>query len=341
MEVLGYLLLDVLIAYILDLLFGDPYWFPHPVRFIGWLIKSTEKCLRRLVEFLVVRGVENKGKAERVAGAFLMLIVTGVVFVLLLGILKAALLVHPVLFHILNIYILYSSFAAKCLADEAKKVQACLVKGSLEDSRKQLAMLVGRQTEHLGEKEIIRGVVETTAENTVDGVVSPLLYALLGSFFGIGAPLVYAFKAISTLDSMVGYMNEKYINFGRVSAKTDDAVNYLPARLTGLLIPAAAFLCGQSFSGSLRIMLRDRRNHKSPNCAYPEAAVAGALGVQLGGANVYFGQVMEKPTIGDAKRELKAADIQHTVRIMYVTSLIIVVLGALISAAVLAGQGMG
>lgn len=336
---MGYLLLDVLAAFILDLLFGDPYWFPHPVRFIGWLIKNTEKGLRRIVAFVVDRGARDRGRAERIAGAFLMLIVTGMVFLLVFGILKAAMLVHPVLFHLLNIYILYSSLAARCLADEAKKVHACLVGGSLDDSRKQLAMLVGRQTEHLEEKEIIRGVVETTAENTVDGVVSPLLYALLGSFFGLGAPLVYAFKAISTLDSMVGYMNDKYINFGRVSAKTDDAANYLPARLTGLLIPMAARLCGLNFRDSFRIMLRDRRNHKSPNCAYPEAAVAGALGVQLGGANVYFGRIMEKPTIGDVKRELVAGDIAKTIRIMYATAWLTVILGAFVSLAVLLQHG--
>jgi adenosylcobinamide-phosphate synthase len=169
-------------------------------------------------------------------------------------------------------------------------------------------------------------------ENTVDGIMSPIIYAVLGSVLGIGAPLVYAFKAVSTLDSMVGYMNEKYIDIGRFSAKTDDAANFLPARLSGLLIPLSAFLCGKSMKRSFLIMLRDRKNHKSPNCAYPEAAVAGALGIKLGGNNVYFGKVVEKPTIGDMEKELEAGDIPETIKMMYVSSLLTLILCAGIAA---------
>ncbi len=328
---LAILLLDVFIAFVLDLLFGDPYWFPHPVRFIGWLIKSTEKFLRNFIRRLAPGDIQAKARYERTAGTFLMLFVAAVTFLLVYSILKIAGLIHPVVFHVLNIYFIYSSLAAKCLADEARKIYRKLAEGDLTESRKQLAMLVGRQTDGLSEKEVIRGVVETTAENTVDGIISPLVYAFIGSFFGVGAPLVYAFKAVSTLDSMVGYMNEKYINLGRTSAKTDDAANYIPARLSGIIIPLAAFLCGKSFVRSFKIMLRDRRKHKSPNCAYPEAAVAGALGIRIGGTNIYFGHAVEKPTIGDAVKELDREDIRDTIRIMYTAAFLTVFFEGLIA----------
>ncbi|MDF2524889.1 MAG: cobalamin biosynthesis protein, partial [Clostridiales bacterium] len=275
----------------------------------------------------------------RRAGIILMLFVVCTTFLLVLFILKFAALIHPTAFHIVNIYFIYTALASKCLGEEAKKVYKVLKSGNIVESRKQLAMLVGRETENLNEQEIIRGVVETTAENTVDGVMSPLFYAFIGSFFGIGAPLVYAFKAVSTLDSMVGYMNEKYINIGRASAKTDDAANYLPARISGILIPASAMLCGMNFSKSFYIMRRDRRNHKSPNCAYPEAAVAGALGIRIGGTNVYFGKAVEKPTIGDPDREIQAEDIPRTIHLMYVSSTLTLILGLLASiTALLPGQ---
>lgn len=321
-----YLLLDVAIAYLLDLVLGDPYWLPHPVRFIGWLIKRTEALVRGAVGRTVKAG-DERAKAERRAGWVLMLVVVSATFLTVLGVQILAQKIHPLLFHAVNIYFIYSALAARCLAVEAKKVYRAVKSGDLAESRKQLSMLVGRETSQLSEQEIIRGVVETTAENTVDGVISPLIYAIAGSLFGIGAPVVYAFKAVSTLDSMVGYMNDKYINLGRVSAKTDDAANYLPARLSGILIPVGALLCGLDFRKSFTIMLRDRRNHKSPNCAYPEAAVAGALGIKIGGSNVYFGQVVEKPTIGDADRTIRAQDIPGSIRLMYVSSALTLVIG--------------
>jgi len=320
----AYLFLDIIIAYIIDLIAGDPYWLPHPVRFIGWLAKKCEGFLRR---FTNKAGREAAAGKERIAGGILMLAVVGVTFFAILLILKISNVIHPVLFHILNIYIIYTSLAAKCLANEARKVYEVLAAKDLPEARKRLSMLVGRQTEQLNCEEVARGVIETTAENTVDGVISPLFYVVAGSFFGLGAPLAYAFKAISTLDSMVGYMNEKYINFGRVSAKTDDAANYIPARLSGVLIPFAAFLCGFSGSKSFSIMVRDRHNHKSPNSAYPEAAFAGALGIRLGGTNVYFGKPVEKPTIGDADREICPQDIVKAIRLMHIASLLALVTG--------------
>ncbi|MCX7746415.1 MAG: adenosylcobinamide-phosphate synthase CbiB [Clostridia bacterium] len=321
------LIFDVIIAYILDLIFGDPYWMPHPVRFIGLLIKKTEAALRKLLNKASIEGDVGAMKVkEKAAGFLLALIVVLTTFFAVFLLLQIAKAVHPVMFHVLNIYFIYSALAAKCLAHEANKVYRVLKTGNLIEARKSLAMLVGRETDGLSEKEVIRGVVETTAENTVDGVTSPLIYAVLGSLFGLGAPLVYAFKAISTLDSMVGYMNNKYRHFGFASAKIDDLANYLPARLTGVLIPVSAFLLRKSFSKSMAVMLRDRRNHKSPNCAYPEAAVAGALGIRIGGTNVYFGKVMEKPTIGDPDKELETKDIKETIRLMYMTSFITLLL---------------
>jgi len=225
------LLLDVFIAFVLDLILGDPYWFPHPVRFIGLLIQRTEGFIRRIIEKLAPGDTEARARYERTGGTFLMLFVVTATFLLVYFILKIAWLVNHALFHILNIYFIYSSLVAKCLADEAGKVYRKLSEGDIEGSRKQLAMLVGRQTEGLSEKEVIRGVVETTAENTVDGVISPLIYAFIGSFFGISAPLVYAFKAASTLDSMVGYMNDKYINFRELPQKlTMQQTSYLQGR---------------------------------------------------------------------------------------------------------------
>jgi len=326
----AYLLADIITAYVLDLIFGDPYWLPHPVRFIGWLIKRTERFLRDRIQEQHPGGASNRSRRERQAGVMLVLFVTLVTFAIVALICKAAYMTSPVLFHAVNVYFIYTALATKCLAVEAGKVYEALEKKDIEEARKRLAMLVGRQTDGLPEREVVRGVVETTAENTVDAIISPLIYTVIGSFFGIGAPLAYAFKAISTLDSMVGYMNDRYINFGRASAKTDDAANYIPARFSGLLIPLAAMFCKKGFTKSFRIMLRDRRNHKSPNCAYPEAAVAGALGVMLGGTNVYFGQPVEKPTIGDRLKELEAGDIKDTVRIMYAASFLTLLLGAAI-----------
>ncbi len=230
--------------------------------------------------------------------------------------------VKPILFYVFNIYFIYTALAARCLGDESLKVYRILKSGDLDAARRQLAMLVGRQTENLNEKEIIRGAVETTAENTVDGIISPMVYAVLGSFFALGAPFAYAFKAINTLDSMVGYTNDKYINFGWASAKLDDLANFIPARISGLIIPIAALLCGKSFVKSFRIMRRDRRNHKSPNSAYPETAFAGALGIRLGGSSIYFGKVVVKPTIGDPDKELELKDISNAVRLMHTASLI-------------------
>ncbi len=317
------LIIDAGAAFLLDAVLGDPPRFPHPVRFIGRLIAKAEKVLRSAIH----SGGGQQAAEERIAGAILTLFVVGATFGGVFGILAVAKQVSPVIFHGCNIYFIYSALAGRCLANESFKVYRLLRQGDLAGARKQVGMLVGRDTHTLDEKGIVRAVVETAAENTVDGILSPLFFIFLGLPFGMGAPLAYAFKAASTLDSMVGYKNERYFHFGRASAKLDDALNYIPARLSGVFIPAAAFCCGKGFRHSFQTMLRDRRNHQSPNCAYPEAAMAGALGVRMGGTNIYFGQPVEKPTIGDDIKELELRDIPETIKIMWVTSFLFFAVG--------------
>ncbi len=322
------IVIDLVCAYLLDLLIGDPHWLYHPVRLIGAWIHGLEPILRR---WTGGGRANTRPIRERWAGIILAGATTAVSFGAVWLMLRLALwLGGAVGYHLLNIYLIYTALATRCLAVEAVKVRQALSGLDLTAARQQLGMLVGRETTNLTEPEVIRAVVETTAENTVDGVIAPLCYAVLGGCFGMAAPLVYAFKAVSTLDSMVGYKNERYQYFGWASAKLDDGANFLPARLTGLLIPCAAGLLGFDSRQSFRTMLRDRRCHDSPNCAYPEAAVAGALGIQLGGANVYFGRIVAKPTLGDPLKPLEAGDIGATVKLLYVTSLLGAGLGLLI-----------
>lgn len=311
---------DFAAAYCLDLLLGDPEWLYHPVRVIGNFIRGLERLLGSLANRFT--GNRIRARAEKCLGIILALLTIGGTSGVVWSILELARQVSPVLYHLVNCYFLYTVLATRCLAHEALKVQSLLKREDLPGARYRVAMLVGRETDRLDETEVIRAVVETTAENTVDGVISPMIYAAVGALMGIAAPLAYAFKAASTLDSMVGYKNERYMNFGWASAKLDDMANFLPARLSGLLIPAAAFLLGNDYRRSFAVMLRDRKNHASPNCAYPEAAVAGALGIQLGGSNVYFGHLVHKPTIGDALHPLETRNIIETVKLMLVTSLL-------------------
>ena len=208
----------------------------------------------------------------------------------------------------------WMGLSAKCLAQEAVGVERALGRG-IEAGRRQVARIVGRDTAALSEREVVCATIETVAENTTDGVISPMAYGLLG-----GPVLMWAFKASSTLDSMVGYLDEKYRDIGWSSSKLDDVWNYLPARLTGCLLSLGAALCGLDGKSAFRIMRRDHRNHKSPNCAWSEAAAAGALHVQLGGTHLYFGKPVAKPTIGDDLRAPKREDIRAVVRMMYAAS---------------------
>lgn len=225
--------------------------------------------------------------------------------------LKLLLALHPIAYFAGNVVFMYTCLAAHCLSAEGLKVYNLLQKGDLESARKQTSMIVGRDTEQLDEGELTRAVVETVAENASDGIIAPLIYMAVG-----GAPLGMAYKAINTLDSMVGYKNERFIDFGWCSARLDDAANYIPARLTAAAMALGALLTGFNFRESVSTMLSEGRNHSSPNSGYPEAAAAGALGIQLGGTNLYFGKPVHKPTIGKASRPLNKRDIVGTIKLV-------------------------
>lgn len=303
--------LQIIVGYILDLIFGDPYEFPHPVRFIGKLIRFVEDKVRKCAK---------SKRALKIGGFVLWFVTVGMTYLVVWSIVKVA-DIHPVAAFVVNAFLIYTTLATKCLKDEAAKIYKVLESGDIEASRKQLSYIVGRDTTQLDEGEIVRATVETVAENTTDGIIAPLFYACIG-----GAPLAFAYKAINTLDSTVGYKNEKYGDIGFASAKIDDVANYIPARLTAFLMMIASFILRYNAKDCIKIAIRDRKNHKSPNCAYPEGAVAGALGIQLGGTNVYFGEVVYKPTIGDKKRETQREDIVRTNKLMYATSIVALVI---------------
>lgn len=297
-------------AILLDWIFGDPYWLPHPVRAVGWIIRQFES-----------RVIHLKCHAK-FQGILLWIGVLGTVSAVVWGGLAVLEEIHPWMRRLTEVLLIYTALAARCLDAETTKVQQALEEGDLQQARKLLSYLVGRDTEHLNEQEVIRAAVETIAENTSDGVIAPLFFALLG-----GAPLALMYKAVNTLDSMVGYKNQKYYHLGWASAKLDDLANFVPARLCAVLIPPAAALYNGNFQSSWKIMCRDRKNHASPNSAHPESAVAGALQIQLGGAGSYFGERVEKPTIGDPVRPLERNMITDALRFMYLTEGIAFVLG--------------
>jgi adenosylcobinamide-phosphate synthase len=296
-------------AITLDLLFGDPRRLPHPVAYIGRLITLLEKVLRRLLS------------NERLGGTLLLFLTVSLTFISARIALRGAYAVHAYLGFAVSAYLSFTCLALHSLHRESKLVADRLTAGDLEGARRYLSRIVGRDTEHLEEPEIWRALVETVAENTSDGVIAPLFYLMVG-----GPALGLAYKAVNTLDSMVGYKNATYIRFGWASARFDDIANYLPARLTGTLMTAAAPLIGLSGSTALRILRRDGRNHSSPNSGIPEAAAAGALGVRLGGANRYFGKLVEKPTIGDPARELSIESYRGVIRLMYASAMLFLIL---------------
>lgn len=306
--VIGYSFVNILVmilGYVMDLVFGDPYWFPHPVRFIGKLISKTEKFIRKHAKS------EESLKYWGILMWLVPVVATAVVTALIVKISSFNKYVEI----FVSAFIIYTTLSTKCLKDEATKIYKVLETGDIKKSREQLLYIVGRDTTNLSQSEIIRATVETVAENTVDGTISPMFYGFL--FGPVGA---MTYKAINTLDSMVGYKNDKYLNLGCVSAKLDDVANFIPARLTAIFMPLGAFLCGLNGVNSFKIAIRDRKNHKSPNCAFAEGAAAGAIGIQLGGTNIYFGQEVYKPTIGDKKRELENYDIVRMNKLMYATT---------------------
>ncbi len=308
-------ILSIYIGYTIDLIVGDPYSFPHPVIYIGKLIKSVENIIRKIFQ---------DEKYLKLAGFILWFITVGITYLITYLIIRISKFSN-ITFLIANSFIIYTTLATKCLKDEAVKIYNVLKSGDIQESRKQLSYIVGRDTSNLNEAEIIRATVETVAENTVDGIISPMFYAFIG-----GAPLAMAYKAVNTLDSMVGYKNDKYINLGFASAKIDDIANYIPARVCVIFMTLASFILRFDYKRCFKIAIRDRKNHKSPNCAYSEGAVAGSLGIQLGGTNVYFGKAVYKPTIGDKDREIEIEDIKKTNKIMYVSSILSLIIFTLI-----------
>ncbi|MDP2992814.1 MAG: adenosylcobinamide-phosphate synthase CbiB [Deltaproteobacteria bacterium] len=305
---------ELMIAYSLDLLIGDPIWFPHPVRAIGRGITALERYLRQTTIPL------------RLAGAILTITIVVLTYGLVWLICHLAGIFHPYLGKAIAILLIFMSLSVRSLAQAAKKVYSPLKAGNINQARRQLGQIVSRETATLDRDSVIRGTVETVAENTVDGVVSPLFYALIG-----GAPLAWAYKAINTLDSMVGYKDERYLKFGWFSARLDDIANFIPARLSGVIIPLAAFLIGKNSIQSIKTVFADGRKAESPNAGFPEAAVAGALGIQLGGQNIYHGRVSNRPLIGNPIRPKEPEDIKQAIHLMYATSVLALMGGMLMT----------
>ena len=307
----------VIVGFLIDCLIGDPAWLPHPVVLIGKAISFSEKTLRRLFP--------QSDRGTLAAGGAMVVIIVLLSGALPFALLYAAYLVNKWVFFALCCIMSWQIIAARCLRNEAEKVHKCLKSGDITASRRQVGMLVGRDTENLTAEQVTKATVETVAENTSDGVIAPLFYMML---FGPVGGFIY--KAINTMDSMVGYKNDRYIYFGRCAAKLDDIANYIPARISGLGMVAAAPLAGLDGKNAFRIWKRDRRKHASPNSAQTESACAGALHVQLAGNAYYFGKLYEKPFIGDKDRDIEPGDITLSCRLMYGTSVLLLVIFELI-----------
>lgn len=297
----------LLAGYAADLIFGDPRWLYHPVRLIGNLIALLEKLIRKIMPV---------SKAGELAGGF----ITVVLVLLLCGIVPWVLLhlvfgLNVVAGVILEAFMCYQLLAVKSLKDESMKVYNALTDSTIEDARKAVSMIVGRDTQNLDQKGVAKAAIETVAENFSDGVIAPMFYMFIG-----GPVLMYIYKGINTMDSMLGYKNDKYIYFGRCAAKLDDAANFIPSRLAALLLIAAAYIGGFNGKGAVKIFKRDRFNHASPNSAQTESAAAGALDIQLAGNAYYFGKLYEKPTMGDPVKEPEAEDIKRVNKLMYIGS---------------------
>ena len=300
-------------GYLLDLLIGDPRWLYHPVCLIGNLIALLEKGIRKIFP-KTEKGELSGGVLEVVLVCLISLGVPCVVLSVLYRYMPLAGLA-------LETFWCYQLLATKSLKDESMKVYDRLKNGTIEEARYAVSMIVGRDTAELTEEGVTKAAVETVAENGSDGVIAPMLYMALG-----GVPLMFLYKGINTMDSMLGYKNDRYLYFGRCAAKLDDLANYIPARISGWLMVAAAFLTGMDGKNAAKIYKRDRRNHASPNSAQTEAAVAGALRVQLAGNAYYFGKLYEKPTIGDKLREVEPEDIRRANRLLYGASVLSVLL---------------
>ena len=294
-------------GFLLDLLIGDPRWLYHPVIFIGKTISFFERNIRR--RFPATPHGELAGGVLLV---LLTLVVSGGIPVVILAVTGR---IHPLLQWAAGAFLCYQLLAMKCLKDESMKVYHALKTGPLEDGRHAVSMIVGRDTQALDEKGVVKAAVETVAENFSDGVLAPMFYMLIG-----GPVLMFLYKGINTMDSMVGYKNDRYLYFGRCAARLDDAVNFIPSRLAGIMLILAAYIGNFSGKDAKRIFLRDRKKHASPNSAQTESAAAGALQVQLAGNAYYFGKLHEKQYIGDPIREIQVEDIKRMNQLMYLAS---------------------
>lgn len=303
--------INLILAYFLDIILGDPRWFPHPVRIIGFFIRYLEDFLRKHIFNL------------KIAGVILVVLVIGLTYLLVWGIVKAGYQFNPFVGTALEVFFIYTTIALKDLKAHTMRVYYRLKDNDLAKARSFISQIVGRDTGDLDEKEVVRAAVETVGENFVDGVLSPLFYAFMG-----GAPFALAYKAVSTLDSMVGYKNERYKDFGWASARLDDLANYIPARLSVLFLSLGSWICGQDGSSAFRLALRDGRKNASPNSGLPEAAIAGALKVRLGGVNFYNSAAKVEPYIGNDIFQLEVRHILESIRIIYVSSFLALLSGA-------------
>ena len=304
--------MEILIGFVIDFILGDPYNLPHPIRWIGNLIAGLDRLLYR---------EDDSDKTKFIKGMILAIIVLVVSVSLPLIILFLTYNVNKILGNIVEGVMCYYLIAPKSLKKESMKVCKELEKGNTQGARYAVSMIVGRDTESLDKKGISKAAVETVAENTSDGVTAPIMYIAVG-----GAGLGFLYKAVNTMDSMIGYKNDKYMYFGRFAAKLDDVLNYIPSRVTALFMIGASGILGYDFKSAFRIWKRDRRKHKSPISAQSEAVCAGALGLELAGDAYYFGKLVKKDTIGDNKREIEARDIKRVNNIMYVTSVMVLVI---------------
>lgn len=317
-----YMTIAIVAGFVLDLIFGDPRWLYHPVRLIGHLISGTERIIRNCLP-------ANK-TGERIGGGILVLVVVTVSTGVPAVILSVAYKYFWQLGFALESFWCYQILATKSLKVESDRVYIALKNKGLEAGRKAVSMIVGRDTQNLTQEGVTKAAVETVAENTSDGVIAPLFYMLIG-----GAVLGFTYKAINTMDSMVGYKNDKYQWFGTAAAKLDDVVNFIPARVSAVLMILAAYLTGMDGKNAARIFRRDRFNHKSPNSAQTEAVMAGALDVQLAGDAWYFGKLHKKPTIGDPVREMELLDIRRSHKLLYGTAMLGLILGIILRILVL------
>lgn len=300
------------IGFIMDLLFGDPYWLPHPIRWIGKLIAGLDKMLLGNIS-----EKERDYKEEFRKGILLTVLVLMITIMVTAIILYSAYKAAPLLGLAVESIMSYQMLATKCLKLESMKVYAKLKEGDLQGARRAVSMIVGRDTQVLDEIGVAKATIETVAENTSDGIIAPMLCLAIG-----GPVLGFFYKAVNTMDSMVGYKNDRYLYFGRAAAKLDDVINFLPARISAVLMIISCCFAGKEYSGkhAWKIYKRDRRNHASPNSAHTEAVCAGALGIRLAGDNSYFGKIIRKPYIGDALRTVEFKDIVRVNHLLYITA---------------------